>query len=82
MDDFSTPGTVNEYGVPSSPANYIEPYKRPMSSMGPTLVVNQEGEVMYATGGAGGTRITTATSQVGMILFRPTGYQTTTNLNP
>jgi len=66
MDDFSTPGTVNEFGVPASPSNYIEPGKIPMSSMSPTLVQHRDGRVVFQSGAAGGTRITTATSFVAM----------------
>jgi gamma-glutamyltranspeptidase / glutathione hydrolase / leukotriene-C4 hydrolase len=62
MDDFSTPGTYNYYGVPASPSNYIEPGKIPMSSMSPTIVLNEQGEVVFMSGAAGGTRITTETS--------------------
>lgn len=45
MDDFSKPGVVDSNGFPSSPANFIKPNKRPLSSMTPSIVVNQEGIV-------------------------------------
>ena len=61
MDDFSTPGVVNVYGVSASPANFIKPGKRPMSSMCPSVVVNPSGDVVLVIGGSGGTRITTGT---------------------
>jgi gamma-glutamyltranspeptidase / glutathione hydrolase / leukotriene-C4 hydrolase len=60
MDDFSIPGTVNAYGLPSSPANYIVPGKRPLSSMTPTIVVDRKGDVQMVIGGAGGSKITTS----------------------
>lgn len=60
MDDFSTPGSANVYGIPPSPVNYIKPGKRPMSSMAPTIVINQRGNAELIVGSAGGSRITTA----------------------
>lgn len=64
MDDFSTPGVVNSYGVPASPANFIVPGKRPLSSMCPTIVLDSNGDVKLAIGSAGGTRITSAVAFV------------------
>jgi len=38
LADFSTPGRPNTFGLPPAEANYIQPGKRPLSSMSPTLV--------------------------------------------
>ncbi|XP_070499721.1 glutathione hydrolase 1 proenzyme-like [Chironomus tepperi] len=59
MDDFSTPGAPNIYGIPPSPANFIKPGKFPLSSMIPTLVIDGNGDVKMIVGAAGGSRIPT-----------------------
>lgn len=59
MDDFSTPGYVNIYGIPASPANFIQPGKNPLSSMMPSILIDQQGNPTLIIGGAGGSRIPT-----------------------
>lgn len=66
MDDFSTPGSANIYGVAPSRANFIAPRKRPMSSMAPLVVVDRNGSCVLALGGSGGSKITSGVALVAM----------------
>ncbi|XP_037560666.1 scoloptoxin SSD14 isoform X3 [Dermacentor silvarum] len=67
MDDFSTPGMRNFYGVAPSVANFIYPGKRPMSSMAPVVVTDENGDVQLALGGTGGAKIT---SGIALVIMR------------
>jgi gamma-glutamyltranspeptidase/glutathione hydrolase len=62
MDDFAiAPDTPNAYGlVDTTGANAIEPFKRPLSSMSPTILV-KNGKPIMVTGSPGGPRIITTT---------------------
>jgi gamma-glutamyltranspeptidase/glutathione hydrolase len=65
MDDFTTrPGRPNVYGLVQGEANAIEPGKRMLSSMAPTIVLRPDGGVRLVTGAAGGPRIISAVFQV------------------
>lgn len=64
MDDFSAkPGVPNAYGLIGGEANKIEPNKRMLSSMSPTIVKHL-GKNFLVTGSPGGSRIITTTLQV------------------
>jgi gamma-glutamyltranspeptidase/glutathione hydrolase len=64
MDDFSSkPGTANAFGLVGYKANAIQPFKRPLSSMSPTLVIDTNGNPIVTIGAAGGSRIITAVLQ-------------------
>lgn len=64
MDDFSAkPGVPNAYGLVGGDANAVEPMKRPLSSMSPTIVL-KDGKPWLITGSPGGARIITTTLQV------------------
>jgi gamma-glutamyltranspeptidase/glutathione hydrolase len=64
LDDFSAkPGVPNAYGLIGGDANAVEPRKRPLSSMSPTIVL-RDGTPFLVTGSPGGSRIITTTLQV------------------
>ena len=63
MDDFSAkPGVANVFGALGGKANEIQPQKRMLSSMTPTIVL-KGGEVYMVTGSPGGTTIITSVYQ-------------------
>ncbi|EKG12698.1 Gamma-glutamyltranspeptidase [Macrophomina phaseolina MS6] len=63
MNDFSTPGSSKVFGHIPSPANYIHPGKRPLSSMSPVIIEYPNGTLYVSVGAAGGIRIITCTIQ-------------------
>lgn len=72
MDDFSSPGRVNYFGLQPSASNYVAPGKRPLSSMSPTMVFrhdenpdsgNHPGKLVLSLGASGGPKIITAVLQ-------------------
>jgi gamma-glutamyltranspeptidase/glutathione hydrolase len=61
MDDFtSKPGVPNSFGLVQGKANQIEPGKRPLSSMSPTIVL-RDGKLFMVTGSPGGSTIISTT---------------------
>ncbi len=69
MDDFSSPGQANGYGLAPYEANLIAPGKRPLSSMVPTVIISRDEDgprVRMALGAAGGPKIITSTALVCM----------------
>ena len=63
MDDFSSkPGSPNMFGLIGGSANKIEPEKRMLSSMTPTIV-EKDNELLMALGSPGGSRIITSVLQ-------------------
>ena len=64
MDDFSSkPGEPNSFGLLGNEANAIEPQKRMLSSMTPTIV-SRDGKVVLVVGAPGGSTIITTVLQV------------------
>ncbi len=65
MDDFAAkPGTANQFGLVQGEANAIQPGKRMLSAMTPTIVLGPEGRVRLVTGTPGGSTIITTVAQV------------------
>ena len=63
MDDFSVkPWVPNAFGLVGNAANAIQPGKRPLSSMTPTIVLKNK-EPFIILGSPGGSRIITAVLQ-------------------
>jgi gamma-glutamyltranspeptidase/glutathione hydrolase len=64
MDDFSAkPGTPNMFGLVQGEVNAIQPRKRPLSSMTPTILL-RDGKLYMVVGAPGGSRIITGVMQV------------------
>ena len=64
MDDFSAkPGAPNVFGLVQGEANAIQPGKRPLSAMTPTILT-RDGKLFMVVGSPGGPRIITSVLQV------------------
>jgi len=65
MDDFAaTPGRPNLFGLVQGEQNAIQPGKRMLSSMLPTIVLDRGGRPLLVVGARGGPRIITSVTQV------------------
>jgi gamma-glutamyltranspeptidase/glutathione hydrolase len=65
MDDFaSAPGKPNMYGLVQGEANAIEPGKRMLSAMTPSIVLDRDGHLLMVVGTPGGPTIITTVAQV------------------
>lgn len=65
MDDFAAaPGRPNQYGLVQGEANAIQPGKRMLSAMTPTIVVDPQGRLRLVLGSPGGPTIITSVAQV------------------
>lgn len=77
MDDFLTVrGEANAFGLTQSERNLPAPGKRPLSSMSPTIVLDEAGQVVAVAGASGGPRIITGTAQAllnALVLRRSAG---------
>ncbi|WP_036953704.1 gamma-glutamyltransferase [Pseudoalteromonas sp. A2] len=63
MDDFSAkPGVMNVFGAIGGKANEIQPHKRMLSSMTPTILLSNN-QVKMVTGSPGGTTIISSVYQ-------------------
>ena len=64
MDDFAAKmGVPNMFGLIQGPANAIAPGKRPLSSMTPTIIL-EDGRLRYVLGSPGGARIITTVANI------------------
>lgn len=65
MDDFAAePGKPNQFGLVQGEINAIQPGKRMLSAMSPTIVLDPAGRLMMVVGAAGGPTIITGVIQV------------------
>jgi len=65
MNDFTAEaGKPNAFGAIQSTLNLPGPFKRPLSSMSPTIVFDAKGKPQIVVGAAGGTKIITTVLQI------------------
>lgn len=71
LEDFTPPASLAPFGMSENP-NRVRPGARPVSSMAPTLVLEQ-GKPVLALGGSGGTTIAPNIAQVTLALLTDEG---------
>ncbi|XP_022101076.1 gamma-glutamyltranspeptidase 1-like isoform X2 [Acanthaster planci] len=64
MGDFSLPSSSAVHGLQPSPANFIKPGKRPLTSMTPLVLVDKDDEVKAVIGASGGLQMITASAMM------------------
>ena len=72
MNDFTAkPGVPNAFGLVQGKANQVEGGKRPLSSMSPSMLLDDNGDVFMVTGSPGGSTIisTTLESMINVLDF-------------
>ncbi|KAG0659764.1 hypothetical protein C6P45_001747 [Maudiozyma exigua] len=63
MDDFAQLNRTNTFNLTASQFNLILPNKRPLSSMTPTIILNELGQIDFVVGASGGSRIAASVFQ-------------------
>ncbi|MCC6163385.1 MAG: gamma-glutamyltransferase [Acidobacteria bacterium] len=64
MDDFAAkPGSPNQFGLVQGEANAVQPGKRMLSAMAPTIVLRPDGRLWLVTGSPGGPTIISTVAQ-------------------
>ena len=78
MNDFSVPNVSNVFGYYPSPANYVRPRKRSMSSIAPMMADFANGTLFAVLGASGGSRIITTVIQnaLNILDHRMTAHET------
>ena len=64
MGDFTLPSSPPVHGLAPSPVNFIKPGKRPLTSMTPLILIDDNDEVKAVIGASGGLQMITASAMV------------------
>ena len=66
MDDFSTQGFNNSFDLQPTTANMIAPGKRPLSSVCPSIITDENGKIRLLIGATNGPKIPTGVAQASL----------------